>query len=51
MGATTAVGLTELLGWIVADDFYRMSIGEEPENIVEAVDDLKEVFKGARIHK
>lgn len=33
IGAGTAAVLTEALGWIVADDFYRMANGEEPENV------------------
>lgn len=45
----TAATLTEALGWIVADDFYRMSNGEEPENIVETAKDLKQVFEGLRM--
>ena len=49
VGATTAATLTEALGWIVADDFYRMSNGEEPENIVETAKDLKQVFEGLRM--
>jgi len=40
--AATAGTFTETLGWIVADDFYRMSIGEQPENIAEAVKDLQD---------
>ena len=40
IGATTAAMITEALGWIVADDFYRMSQGEEPENIVETAGEL-----------
>lgn len=51
IGATTAALLTEALGWIVADDFYRMSQGEEPENIVENANELKEVFHGLNFHK
>ena len=51
VGATTAGVLTEALGWIIADDFYRMSQGEEPENIVEAAGELKSAFDGLRIHK
>ena len=35
ISASTAVALTEALGWIVADDFFRLYNGEEPENIVE----------------
>ena len=49
VGATTAATLTEALGWIVADDFYRMSNGEETENIVETAKDLKQVFEGLRM--
>lgn len=48
IGASTAVALTEALGWIIADDFFRMSKGEEPENIVEAAGDLKSAFEGLR---
>ena len=51
IGATTAAGLTETLGWIVADDFYRMANGEEPENIVETAGDLKGAFDGLRMPK
>ena len=51
VGATTAATLTEALGWIVADDFYRMSKGEEPENIVETAGNLKQAFEGLRLSK
>lgn len=44
VGATTAAALTEALGWIVADDFYRISQGEEPENIIDAASTLKGAF-------
>lgn len=50
IGATTAATLTEALGWIVADDFYRMSRGEDPENIVETAEDLKGVFEDMRLY-
>ena len=43
-GATTAFTLTETLGWMVADDFYRMSIGQRPEGIVDAGDILRREF-------
>ena len=49
VGASTAAALTEALGWIVADDFYRMSKGEEPENIIETAGDLSGVFGGLRM--
>ena len=40
----TASGLTEAMGWIVADDFYRMSIGEKPENIIKEANKIKDLF-------
>ena len=49
IGATTAAMITEALGWIIADDFYRMSQGEEPENIVETAGELRQVFDGLRV--
>lgn len=51
VGATTAAGITEALGWIIADDFFRMANGEEPENIVETAGDLKGAFDGLRMPK
>ena len=51
IGASTAAALTETLGWIIADDFYRMSQGDEPEEIVENVDKLKKSFEGLRFSK
>lgn len=51
ISAGTAAALTEALGWLVADDFYRMSKEEEPQNIVEAVGELKGAFSGLRTHK
>lgn len=33
VGGTTAAVFTEMLGWIIADDFFRMSNGQRPENI------------------
>lgn len=49
IGASTAAALTEALGWVVADDFYRISQNEEPENIVENVGDLKGAFDGFKL--
>lgn len=49
IGAATAATLTEALGWIIADDFYRMSKGEDPENIVETAGELRQVFDGLRM--
>jgi len=50
ISASTAVALTEALGWIVADDFFRLYNGEEPENIVETAGDLKGAFEGLVMH-
>lgn len=44
VGAATAVAVTESLGWLVADDFYRVSIGQEPQNIADAASDIKGHF-------
>lgn len=46
IGASTAAVLTEALGWMIADDFYRISQGEEPENIKENADQVKSAFDG-----
>lgn len=51
IGASTAAALTEALGWVIADDFYRMSQGENPENIVETAGELKSAFEGLRFSK
>ena len=53
VGATTAIALTEALGWIVADDFFRMANWQEPEDIVDAAADLKNsgLFDGLRMPK
>lgn len=48
IGASTAAALTEALGWVIADDFYKMSQGENPENIVETAGELKSAFEGLR---
>ena len=37
VGAVTAAAITEALGWAVAYDFYRVSVGESPEKVVKAV--------------
>ena len=44
ISASTAASLTEVFGWIVADDFYRMSQGEEPEDLIQVASDLKGAF-------
>ena len=45
--------MTETLGWLVADDFFRMANGQEPEDIVDAAADLKNsgLFDGLRMPK
>ena len=48
---STAAALTEFLGWVVADDFFRMSQGEDPENIVEVASELKGSFQDVRFKK
>ena len=48
-GAATAAAITEALGWIVADDFYRMSQGDDPEDLIGVASDLKSAFEGFRI--
>ena len=51
ISAATAAALTEALGWMIADDFYRMYEGEEPEDIVETAGNLKSLFNGLRMSK
>lgn len=51
ISAVTAAALTEALGWIVADDFYRMANGQEPEDLIGTAGELKGAFDGLRISK
>ncbi len=51
ISSATAASLTEALGWIVADDFYRISIGQEPENITEATQNIKDFAESSFQHK
>ena len=44
VGSVTAAAITELLGWTIADDFYRIKIGERPEKIVRAFGDIVNHF-------
>jgi len=44
ISATTAAAITQGLGWLVADDFFRMSNGQEPENFTEAFDEIVNLF-------
>jgi uncharacterized protein (DUF697 family) len=48
ISAVAAASITEALGWVVADDFYRMSQGEEPVNIVENTAGIKTLFNGVK---
>jgi len=43
-GAATAVGITEALGWMIAYDFYKISIGQNPDWL-KAISDATNVFK------
>ena len=45
VGAVTAAAITEALGWLVADDFYRISIGEKPEKILKGMADARNIFR------
>lgn len=45
VGGTTAAAITEAMGWVVADDFYRISVGERPEKIAKAVGDIYSCYK------
>jgi uncharacterized protein (DUF697 family) len=51
ISAATAATLTEALGWMIADDFYRASVGEETENIGDAAEQVKGLFEGTRFPK
>lgn len=51
ISATTAAAITEAMGWIIADDFYRMSQGEEAEELIETASFLSGAFEGVRFHK
>ena len=48
ISATTAAALTETLGWIVADDFFRIYNGQQPENLVEAAADIKNIMSNVK---
>ena len=54
VSASTAAVITEGMGWTVADDFYRMSLGKEPENFLEnaeGLEALKELFADAKVYR
>jgi len=44
VGAATAVGITEAMGWLVAGDFHRISVGEKPEKIGKAACDIQSCY-------
>ncbi|MDE5825065.1 MAG: GTP-binding protein [Lachnospiraceae bacterium] len=51
IGAVTAAGLTEALGWIVADEFFKTANGEDSNKISDIVDTTSRVqgaFEGLR---
>ena len=43
VASSTAAAITEALGWLIADDFYRMSTGEKPKDL-NAIQGLDKVF-------
>jgi uncharacterized protein (DUF697 family) len=43
--AAIAAGLTETLGWMVADDFHKISEKKQPERIPKAMGSIFECFK------
>lgn len=51
VGAATAITITEALGWMVAADFYRISIGQKPEKIAKAMGDVCNHFKKIKKHE
>lgn len=54
IGASTAAALTEVLGWIVADNFFKIFNGEESEeieNIVNTAKSIQGAFDELRISK
>lgn len=51
VGGAIAGTLTETLGWVVADDFYRISIGEEPEVLLESFASLAGIFSQLRFKR
>ena len=44
-GVGSAAALTETMGWIVADDFFRMSKGDKPQDLLNASKELKAAFE------
>lgn len=51
IGGAIAGSMTEALGWLVADDFYRISVGESPQVLVESLSQLGTLFSGSRMSK
>ena len=45
VSAGTSATLTETLGWVVAEDFYKMSIGDD-DSVLDSVHELKGAFSG-----
>lgn len=41
VGSVTAATLTETIGWLVADDFFKIYMNEMPEGILDGIDNLK----------
>ena len=51
IAAATAASMTEALGWLIADDFYRISQGDQPVSLLERVVELAPLFEGVRTGK
>ena len=54
VGAVTAAVLTEALGWIVADEFFKTANGQDSgkiSNIVDTTNQVQGAFEGLRITK
>ena len=44
VASATAGAITTALGKIVSEDFYKISIGEQPDNISSAAKDIGKLF-------
>lgn len=46
---TVASAITEGMGWLIADDFYKMSINEKPVNIISKIPNFESLFNNSKI--
>lgn len=51
IGGAVAGTMTEALGWLVADDFYKISIGQDADVLVESLGQLGSIYSGLRMTK